>query len=486
MSPPIPKPSDLPLSQDDWDALPRHVQGAFLVYVTTLELRIRKLEEEVRVLRARLDQDSSNSSKPPSSDLAGKKKHPSMRERKLKRHPGAQVGHEGSRRKTIPADKVTRVVEHRPANCGNCGREIPKEQMVECNHRHQVVEIPEIVPDVTEHRVFAGHCQCGCTTLGQLPPEAEYGTGPRLTALAAELSGRYRLSREETADLLGDVLDVPICKGTVQACCERTSDALEVPVEEVEKALPDAPVVHMDETGWKVAGKKAWLWVFASTLTVLFIVHPKRGRAILERVFGKGKPGTVVTDRWCAYTFFDPGRRQLCWSHLLRDLLGILDAKGAGSESAKPMVEAAQQMFSDWHAFRRGEITRAVLGEKVAPFRKTLRAFAEAGAAQKEDKKWRGLGHDMVRYWPAVFRFVDVEGVEPTNNLGERDVRKGVLWRKSSQGTRSEAGSLFVGRILTAAATCRRQGRNLLAFLEAAVLAKMHGRPPPRLLPSST
>ena len=486
MSPPFPKPPDLPLSQEEWDALPQNVQGVFLVFVVSLETRTHVLEEEVRELRARLGQDSSNSSKPPSSDQPGAKKKYHKREReKGRRAAGAQEGHEGARRATFPPEKVTRVVNHRPDCCEACGDKLLDTQMVEGNHRRQVVEIPEIVPDVTEHRVFVGLCTCGCSTWGKFPPEAAYGTGPRLTALTAELSGRYRLSLEETADLLSDVLDVPICKGTVQACCERTSEALVKPVEEVEKALPEAEVVNMDETGWKVAGKKAWLWVFATTLTVLFVVHPKRGRGILEQLFGTGKPGVVVSDRWSAYSFFEPDHRQLCWSHIERDIIGISDAKGAGSSSAGPMVEGTAGMFSNWHAFRRrGEINRVVLAERIAPFKEALWAFAEAGAAQKQDKKWRGLGRDLVRYWPAVFRFVEVEGVEPTNNLGERDVRKGVLWRRSSQGSRSEAGSLFVGRILSTAATCRRQGRNLLKFLEAAVLAKMHNQPPPTLLTS--
>jgi transposase len=483
---PIPKPPDLPLSQEDWDALPVHVQRVFLVYIASLEARIHALEERVRELEARLGQNSSNSSKPPSSDPPWTKRKYLKRERGKGRTHGAQMGHEGARRATIPAEQVTRVEEHRPTNCENCGEAIPRTRMVESNHRQQVVEIPQIVPEVTEHRVFEGQCACGHTTLGTLPPEAAFGTGPRLTALAAELSGRYRLSREETADLLSDVLGVPICKGTVQACCERTSEALSGPVSEVERSLPDADVVHMDETGWKVAGKKAWLWVFATATTALFVVHTKRGRDILERVFGRRSPGSVVTDRWSAYTFFAAVLRQLCWSHLLRDLLGIVDAKGAGCEPARPILDAALRMFTDWHAFRKAEISRGTLAERVAPFREALRVFAEAGVAQSQDGKWRGLGRDLVRFWPAVFRFVEVEGVEPTNNIGERDLRKGVLWRRSSQGTRSETGSLFVGRMLTAAATCRRQRRNLLAFLEDAVSARLHKRAPPSLLPSPT
>jgi transposase len=214
-----------------------------------------------------------------------------------------------------------------------------------------------------------------------------YGCGPRLTALTAQLSGGYRLSRRETAALLSEVLSVPICKGTVHACCERVSDAQAEPVDEVAAALPDQDVVHMDETGWKVACKRAWLWLFSSATFAYFATDPRRGRAILERLFPGGHPETVNSDRWSAYSFFSALRRQLCWSHLLRDLQGIAGAKGLGSRPAKAILKAADQMFSDLHAFRREEITRAELAERIAPLRVSLMVFAEAGVSQKKDRK---------------------------------------------------------------------------------------------------
>ena len=490
MSDSYPKPADLPLDQEDWDALPEHVQrilGAYALIQQTrlaaLQDRVSAQEERIRELEARLDQDSSNSSRPPSSDPPWKDKQKDKRkQRQGKRRRGGQKGHKGSRRETIPPEKVTSVEEHRPEVCECCGESLAEAPMVEGNHRRQVVEIPPIEPEVYEHRIFGATCSCGHETWGSFPAEAMFGCGPRLTALTAQLSGRYRLSRQETAALLSEVLGVPICKGTVQACCERVSDALAEPVDEVAAALPDQDVVHMDETGWKVAGKRAWLWVFSSATFAYFAIDPRRGRAILERLFPGGHPGTVNSDRWSAYSFFSALRRQLCWSHLLRDMKGIVDAKGLGSRPAKPILKAADRMFSDWHAFRRGEITRAELAERIAPLRVSLMVFAEAGAGQKKDRKWRGLGRDLIRYQAAVFRFVDVEGVEPTNNQAERDIRPAVLWRKGSQGTRSENGSLFVSRMLTTAATCRRQGHRLLDFLERAVLAHQLGEQPPSLL----
>ena len=492
MSESYPKPADFPLPQEDWDALPEQVQRIIGAYALVLHTRlaalqelVSELEERIRELEARLNQNSSNSSKPPSSDPPwnnGKDKKNKPKRRKGKRPRGAQKGHAGSRRDTIPAEKVTKVEEHRPEVCEACGASLAGAPMVEGNHRRQVVEIPPIEPEVYEHRIFGARCNCGHETWGSFPPEAMYGCGPRLTALVSLLTGRYRLSRKETADLLSEVLGVPICKGTVQACGERTSEAIAEPVEELAAALPEQDVVYMDETGWKVSGERAWLWVFSTATFSYFSIEPRRGRAILEQLFPRGNPGTVNSDRWSAYSFFPAERRQLCWSHLLRDLRGIVDAKGLGSKPAKPVLEAAERMFSDWHAFRRGEISRAELAERIAPLRVSLMVFAQAGASQNKDRKWRGLGRDLIRYEAAVFRFVEVEGVEPTNNQAECDLRSAVLWRKGSYGSRSENGSLFVSRMLSAAATCRRRGHRLLDFLERAVLAHQLGEQPPSLL----
>ncbi len=253
-------------------------------------------------------------------------------------------------------------------------------------------------------------------------------------------------------------------------------------MEEAASALASKDVINVDETGCKVAGKRAWLWVFSAAAFTYFVITPRRSRAILEQIFSAGHPGTIFSDRWSAYSFFSASRRQLCWSHLLRDLEGIVDAKGAGSLPAREILLAAKHMVADWPAFRRGEIARAELAERIAPYQVSLRVFAEAGSRQDKDRKWRGLGRDLIRYEDAVFRFVHVDGVEPTNNQAERDIRPAVLWRRSAQGTRSGGGSLFVSRMLTVAATCRRRGHRLLDFLEHVVTAHQRGEQPPSLL----
>ena len=493
-----PKPEFIPLSNDVWAVLTPTVQA--LLHANHVELvflrsqlaeqqgqlakqqgQLAEQKKKLRELEARLNENSSNSSRPPSSDPPWTKKYPKQRRKRGKKR-GAQPGHRGSRRETVPPEKVTHFVDHRPGECEKCGADLSGASQVGRPQRRQVWDLPPIEPEIIEHRLHGALCSCGHVTHAQIPGEAKYGTGPRLTSLIAMLCGRYRISRQEAADLVTTVLGIPVCKGTAQACCERVSEALAKPVAELSKALPEMEMVHMDETGWREAGRRMWLWVASTSLFVLFMVHPSRGQAILRDWFGTGFMGIVSSDRFSTYQFFDVQRRQICWSHLLRDLQGIADAGGQGAESAKKMLKQAKDMFTDWHALKADELSREQFIGKTAPFREAFQNFCARGAAQDDDTKWRGLSNNLTKLWPAVFLFVDTEGVEPTNNESERMLRPSVLWRRSSQGTRSPAGSLFVSRILTTAATCNRQHRPLLQYLERAVKAWSTGRSPPSLL----
>jgi len=145
--------------------------------------------------------------------------------------------------------------------------------------------------------------------------------------------------------------------------------------------------------------------------------------------------------------------------------------------------DASLTVFHHWHALEREELDRAGFQAAVAPFRAAFKAFCEAGRAQDDDVKWRALGRELLKRWEAVFRFVDIVGLEPTNNRAERAIRAGVIWRRLTQGTRSPAGSTFVGRILSTIETCRQQDRDVYGFLETALRAHLHGLPPPSLLP---
>lgn len=454
--------------------------GAMEERALKAEARVVELERENAELRAKAGKDSSNSNKPPSSDPPYKSKPPG---KKGGRKVGGQPGHAGSTRPWYPPDKVNRRTVLRPGQCA-CGAPLAGLPATQGTWSRQVVEIPQIRPDVTEYVFECLRCPCCARiTAPEVPPEAATCTGPTLTALMATLVGQYHLSRDAASDLLSSVLGLPVCAATVQDACEQLGAALATAAAEVDAALPSEATVHMDETSWKQRGALRWLWVAVGTRVSSFAIHASRGAAQLLAWFPKPFAGTVVCDRMRAYERFE--RRQLCWSHLDRDLQAIIDFGSAGAKLAAKALDGSGRMFDAWHRFKRGEITRAGLGRKTTSYRAQLREFCSAGAAQKTDRRWWGLGRDLLRQWASVFRFLDEEGVEPTNNTAERGLRGGVIWRRGSQGTRTDEGSSFVARIMTAAANCKRQDRPLVRFLVETLLAHRGGQPTPTLMPAA-
>jgi len=442
-----------------------------------------KLTARVTELEARLKQDSSNSHRPPSSDpkfLKGR-----LGRKGSGRKPGGQPGHEGTTRSMVPPEQVTGRKDMAPSGCMQCGADLAAVAPTGEPFVRQVVELPPVQPVVTEYRCLRKRCPvCGKLNEAPIPPEARYGTGPNLTAWAAILAGRFRLSRAEVAELLSTLLHVPICKGTVQACCERTSAALAGTVAELEKALPDQSRLNLDETGWRQRRVRYWLWIAVAPFFACFAIHRRRGAPQLDLWFPNGASGIVHSDRWSAYRRFLAERRQLCWAHLLRDLQAIVDADGAGKAHAEEALVGAHKLFEDWHAFLDKKVTRAAFIENAVPFVVAFQSFCSAGATQEEDRRWCGLGANLIKDWAAVFRFVVEDGVDPTNNTGEQRLRQAVLWRRSSQGSRSDNGSAFVARMLTVGTTCRIQARSLVAFVTDAVSGALLGRPSPSLLGS--
>lgn len=444
------------------------------------EARCAVLEKENAELRARIGKDSSNSSKPPSSDSPYKAKPPVKRGL---RKAGGQPGHKGSTREWLPPEKVheRKVVRVRECPCGASLAGVPATPS--SIWARQVVEVPVIVPHVTEYRFETVVCPC-CARINApvVPPEAATCTGPNLTALAATLVGEYHLSRDAAASLLGTVLNMPICAATVQSCCEQVSAGLQDATAEVDASLPSSAVVHMDETSWKQRKVLHWLWIVIGDRVTSFAVHARRGWQQLAVWFPNGFAGIVICDRWRPYERF--ARRQLCWSHLERDLQAIIDAAGSGVAAATEALAGADAVFKTWWRFKEKRIPRADLQRDTDAYRLQFKQFCTKGAAQDGDRRWRALGGDLLRQWEAVFLFLDVEGVEPTNNAAEQGLRSGVIWRRTTQGTRTDAGSTFVQRIMTAHANCKRQGRSVLTFLADTLMAHRQGLTPPSLMPS--
>jgi transposase len=299
----------------------------------------------------------------------------------------------------------------------------------------------------------------------------------------ALLGGRYRLSRREVRQLLQDLWQVRVSLGAVVRQEHAQSAALAPVVEEAWAAVQQAAAVNMDETGWRQERKRAWLWtVVTATLTVFWIDRTRSG-AVVEGLLGAEFAGVVGSDRWSAYSRFPADRRALCYAHLKRHFQGLVDRGGEAEPVGRWGLAEIERLFVLWHRFRAGEFGRAELRRRLIPLQARLGRLLRRGQ-ESPDRSAAGLCRELTRWWPALWTFARVEGVEPTNNVAERALRPAVWWRKGSFGSDSEAGSRFAERLLTVGAACRQQARSLLDFLVAAGEAAVRGSVLPSLLPA--
>jgi len=448
--------------------------------IAELEALVAQLSAEIKELKRRLGQDSSNSDKPPSTDPPSR---PLRQKRERgKRNPGGQPGHEGHARELLPPEQVDEIEEHRPSACGGCGRKLrgndPSPQ------RHQVTEMPPVKPTVVEHRLHTLECACGERTRAELPIGVPTGAfGPRLQALVGLLTGAYRISKRNTVQLLSDCFGVPIAVGSIKRLEDDLSAALAAPVEAAKEYVRARPVVGMDETSWWQAGQKAWLWTAVTTLVVVFVIRFSRGSKVAKELVGEKYRGRIVTDRWSGYTWVDPRRRQLCWAHLKRDFQKIAEAGGKLAAIGEALQVRRKQLFTWWHRVRDGTLARSSFQAYVRPLRAEVKDLLRQGKACT-DEKLSGMCGEILKLEVAMWTFVCVENVEPTNNESERALRHAVIWRKTSFGTQSDAGTSFVERILTVVSTLRLQRRSVLDYLAEVCSAALEGRAGPSLLPS--
>jgi transposase len=466
------------VTAEDWAQTPQSVQNL----VMTLLVRIQALEAEVAQLRERVNRNSRNSSQPPSSDGPGvaKQEHP-VKERSGRKR-GGQAGHPGTQRKLVPIEQVKADYDVKPTTCRKCGSQLGGDDPAP--DRHQVAEIPPVQVEVTEYRLHTLTCStCGAGTRAALPEGVpQGGFGPRFQAMTALLSGRYHLSKRDTLGVMDDFFDAELGLGSIPNLEQRTSEALAQPVAEARAYVQSQPAVNQDETGWKEGVEKAWLWVAATPLVTVFLVALHRSSAVAKQILGEHFAGILNSDRWSAYNWLDNRQRQLCWAHLQRDFQAFVERSGSSQPIGEALLTQAKLMFEGWYHLREGTWSRLGFQKYMLPIRQRVVELLRQGAAC-DHPSTAGSCRDILKREEALFTFVDVEGVEPTNNLAERQIRPGVLWRKGSFGTQSEAGSRFVERIMTVVSTLKQQNRNVLEYLTEACEAANWGRPAPSLLP---
>jgi len=306
--------------------------------------------------------------------------------------------------------------------------------------------------------------------------------GPRLQATTGYLSGRMSMSQRDIEETLDTLFHADLSLGSVPAQEVAVSAALAQPVREAQTYVQQQPATNVDETGWHEQSHRAWLWVCATPLVAVFLVLTTRSAQGVKQLLGEAFPGIVGSDRWSAYNGLDPQRRQLCWAHLKRDFQKLVERGGESTRLGQGLLAQVEELFRLWGQVRAGTLRRADFQVKVQPIRTHIQELLCVGAALPHTQT-RHLCENLLKLEVALWTFVWVEGVEPTNNHAERCLRRGVLWRRRSFGTQSAEGSLFVERILTAVTTLRQQKRDVLDYLTAACAAAMRGDQPPSLLP---
>jgi len=446
--------------------------------IAELEQQVARLMEQV----AKLSRNSSNSSKPPSSDIVKPPKPPKPKG-KRKRKIGGQPGHPKHEREPFGPDQVNRVRTYALPACPRCGGRL--KSLKEVPRIIQQVEIIDRPIRITEHRglrYWCPHCQREHTA--PLPRHVVKGglAGPKLTTLVAYLKGVCHASYSTIRKFFRDVLKMPISRGELAKLINKASSALAGSYQALRNQLPNEAQLNVDETGHKENGKALWTWCFRAELYTLFKIDPSRGSNVLIDVLGQEFNGVLGCDYFSAYhkymKDFDVAV-QFCLAHLIRDVKFLLTLTDKVTRNyGRRLLDALRKLFRVIH--RREEMTsdqfRRALKRARNQVLKIGRRAPPRSEAQNLAKRFRKHGN-------AYFRFITTPGVEPTNNLAEQAIRFVVIDRRITQGTRSERGRQWCERIWTVIATCAQQGRSVFEYLCDTITAHLCGQPIPSLIP---
>jgi transposase len=449
--------------------------------VALLIARVQELEAEL----ARSKKDSSNSSKPPSSDIVKPPKPASRGKRKHKQ--GAQPGHRRHERPPFAPEEIDTTWEYRWKTCPDCGGYVePSEQPP------RIMQQVEIVPrpiEISEHRGMACYCpRCQKTHYAPIDePVIRAGlVGPHLTALVAYLKGACHCSFSTIRKFLRDVVCVTISRGQLAKLIAKVTTSLDASYELLLDALPHEPCLNVDETGHKDCGQPMWTWCFRASLFTLFKIAPTRGSSVLLEVLGDEFDGVLGCDYFSAYRKYmgDCGVLvQFCLAHLIRDLKFLATHPNRQNQLyGDRVLDVMRKLFRLIH--RRDTMTPETFAAALGKAGKAL--CREAVTNVPATSEATNLANRFERHGESYIRFITTPGVEPTNNLAEQAIRFVVIDRRVTQGSRGETGQRWLERIWTVIATCAQQGRSVFEFLRDAIRADLHGEPAPILVPNTS
>jgi transposase/cell division protein FtsB len=454
---------------------------------TILEEQIRELKEQNKVLEeknreleAQCKQTSRNSSKPPSTDVFIK---PKSQRKKGERPVGGQIGHPGHTLE--PVKNPDKQVPHKVKICEECGASLEDVPIIDLERR-QVFDIPPQKIVVTEHQAEHKQCpQCGCHNRGKFPSGVEYPVqyGQEIKVLMVYLSVFQLIPYERICEFFTDLFGFSFSKATLAKAIKNCNDNLAGYEEIVKQALSRAPVLHVDETGFRVTGKRRWLHVASTALLTWYGHHKIRGKSGTDalQILPNFK-GTMVHDFWKAYFQYDC-LHAICNAHLIRELTGITENFGQlWSEQMKELtleikkeVDSAKlrlcllslQQIADFEA-RYARIIE--LGKQENPVTEYVRPVGKRG--RKKHSKAKNLLNRFESYHTEILAFMYDFSIPFDNNLVERDIRMTKVQQKISGTFRSEEGADWFCRIRGYISTVRKNDRPVLASIKNAFEGK--------------
>jgi transposase len=458
--------------------------------IAKLTARVAELE----LALAKAKKDSSTSSKPPSSDIT-KPKTSRKPGRRGKPKRGGQAGHQQHLRENLPPERVDATFDY----------EITDEDIQRFDLKptdefetYQFIELPESPVFVTEHRLRVYLTDNGeryMPDVGDILNKPIFG--PRLLALIGWLKSGAHCSYSTIETYMEDVLQVPVSRGYLaKLCTGLIADSLDDCYQELKDAIPQQEQLGSDETSFKNNGRKHWIWCIASAIFTVFHIAPTRSRNVLEKLVGVEFAGYLNFDYFsanCSFAWNFWIKAQYCWAHLIRDIRFLKKLPDEKTKVwAEQLEDRSRRLFQAWHSrdtmtvegFRRSMMIhrdRFLELVRQPPSSQEAMNFAARFAM----REYIVEGSDEVQSYDLsedYFRFMFADGVEPTNNHNEQQIRQCVIDRMITQGTRSEAGQRYHERMWTALATCRKQQRNFFEFLKSSIEAKLSKRPAPSLL----
>jgi transposase len=483
------------MDQAEAEAIYDRGREACVEFLMRIADRQVRLEQRLVALEQKTGPSSRTGSQPPSADTpktrqqrraeAREKAKELQKRAGQKREAGGQPGHRGSGRKLLDVEEMSEIIDHYPDRCSGCEREFSDAEKVPRHGpgRHQVTELPATAVFHVEHRTHRLRCpECRTRTRAKLGIVGESVFGPALQAVVVALTVRNRISRRDMSELLSEFFGVDISVGAIDQICQRASTLLDAPHERLIKQVLASEAVNVDETGWYLKGENRTMWTASTPNGAVFRIVEDRHRDRLEALLGPEFAGVVTSDRWWAYDLLSPEQRQVCWSHLQRDFRFHSEGLSVQKEFGEAGLALTEALFRAWHGYVDHQDRDRLISD-MTPVQAGLRELLEHAAdGGKHHRLHRRFAKNLIKLWPALWTFVTVPGVTPTNNAAERSLRGPVIHRKLSHGNQSDDGERFTERSLSASVTCRLQHRSLLSYLKDLFTAHHAGGALPALL----